>query len=124
MTDLFAHDREFAGFAGSFDRVQVLEELPADGRLVLWEPERVLARRLTPDRYVGVAPRMFTWALVVGRVEDPSGFDDSWCYSTLHAAVLAANVFDGVGEPVGWHRHPRSGRRRPGGNERLEYVAL
>ncbi len=47
--------------------------------------------------------------------------DDTWDYET-HEAGLKAMGWDGKGEPTGWHRHPASGRRRPGGNPENEYV--
>lgn len=28
-----------------------------------------------------------------------------------------------MGEPNGWHRHPKTGRRRPGGGASKEYIA-
>ena len=124
MTDVHAHDREFEAFTFDHEVVTRLAELPADGVLRLWPKENCLVRRVSADLYVGVAPRMFTWAVIVGHVDDEWGYDDHWCYSSLFGAVAAANVFDGTGDPVGWHRHPRTGRRRPNGNPRLEYTAL
>jgi hypothetical protein len=38
------------------------------------------------------------------------------------AAVLAAHEWDGTGEPVGWMRHPQTGRRRPDGDPAREYI--
>lgn len=74
-------------------------------------------------RYVAVVPYAYTWAVIVGcyRWAD-AGHDDRWCYKTRLAAAAAAHVWDGHGEPVGWHRHPDTGRRRPEGDPTREYV--
>lgn len=83
-----------------------------------------LVRRLDEDRYVGVIPFLFTWGVVVGRLGDVNHFyDDRWCYDDLNTAVLAATVWEGKGEPTGWHRHLGSGRRRPDGDASREHVA-
>lgn len=51
-------------------------------------------------------------------------YEDCWCYGSVKAAVKAAEVWDGEGDPPdGWHRHPASGRRRPDGDPKKEYVA-
>lgn len=52
------------------------------------------------------------------------GYEDRWCFYNYFGALRALTKWDGREgtEPEGWHRHPRSGRRRPGGNEALEYV--
>jgi hypothetical protein len=51
-------------------------------------------------------------------------FDDTWNYdaATHRAGWRAALGWDGHGEPEGWYRHPRSGRRRPGGDPEKEFV--
>jgi hypothetical protein len=88
-----------------------------------------LARHLdgTPGapsaRFVAVVPYAFTWAVIVGRYESAEMWhDDRWCYKTRTAAVAAGHVWDGTGEPVGWHRHPSTGRRRPDGDPGQEYL--
>lgn len=77
-----------------------------------------------PDaRYVAVVPYLYTWGLIVGRcVHATRFFDDRWCYHDVAAAVAAAHVWDGTGEPEGWHRHPMSGRRRVDGDPTREYI--
>lgn len=45
-----------------------------------------------------------------------------WRYQTRRAAVRAIEEWDGTGEPEGWVRHPASGRCRPGGDRKKEYV--
>ena len=55
-------------------------------------------------------PLMFTVAIVVDF--DRYGYADRWCYKSEEAARAALDAWNGVGEPIGWHRHPNSGRRR------------
>lgn len=72
-------------------------------------PYRVLA----PGYGLWVQPMIFTHRIVVGTIG--SGFvDDAWCYHTREAAEAAADAWDPTvdPEPDGWHRHPRTGRRR------------
>lgn len=75
----------------------------------------------------------FVHSLTFGRarlsVGPPGDLDllDDWLYDTPEAAVAALDAWAacaGAGEPDGWMRHPRSGRRRPGGDPALEYVML
>ena len=47
---------------------------------------------------------------------------DGWVYASLETALAAARAWDGHEEPSGWLRHPKSGRRRPGGDPAREYV--
>lgn len=68
-------------------------------------------KALPDDRYAAVSPMLFTSAVVTGLIGDESGYSDRWCYANTPTAVLALNAWDGTGEPLGWHRHPRSGRR-------------
>lgn len=108
-------------------RVATLDDLPADGTFALWEEGEILARRVEDDRYVGVRPLMFTWAVVAGSTHERLVCNPAlrWCYSGAPAATAAAAVWDGAPgtEPIGWHRHPASGRRRPDGDPALEHVA-
>lgn len=75
-------------------------------------------------RYTAVMPQLFTWRLVVGK--DPDWYDDGWCYDSAQSAVVAWESWDPLKErePQGWHRHPFSGRRRPGGDQTQEYINL
>ena len=47
---------------------------------------------------------------------------DGWVYASLETALAAARAWDGHEEPSGWLRHPKSGRRRPGGDPVCEYI--
>lgn len=78
-----------------------------DGRVVILYPLTFGAARLTIS-----APE----SLAMGFV------DDEWSYESAAAALAAMHAWDGTGEPANWSRHPRSGRRRPGGDPAKEYV--
>lgn len=73
--------------------------------------------------YVAIIPFLYTCAIIVGDIEDESGYRDRWCYHDFPSALEAFERWDGDGEPPGWHRHPSSGRRRPDGKPEREYVA-
>ena len=77
-------------------------------------------------RYCAVKPLLFHWTMIIGTIGDQDGFDDRYCYADKTAAVAglsewARRSFEG--EPIGWHRHPSTGRRRPEGNAAQEYIA-
>jgi|SRR5579863_2807663 len=97
-----------------------------------FDPEEVLRqnenppRRILPDgREATVTKMMYTARLNIG-LPGEQYYDDGWCYETVPAAVAAMNAWDPEKdeEPTGWHRHPTSGRRRPGGDPTQEYKAL
>lgn len=101
-----------------------LSDLPADGSVWCrwpWGHETAMVRRLDGRRYVAVIPFLYTHAVVWGLIDDCQFvFTDRWCFHDSTAALIAATVWDGEPgtEPTGWHRHPRSGRRRDAeGNE-------
>lgn len=82
-------------------------------------------KMIDDTRYAGIFKFMYTCAIIVGRVEDSKyGYDDRWCYHDHEAAKKALDAWDGIDEPEGWHRHPKSGRRRPDGDKSKEYVNL
>lgn len=86
-------------------------------------PGAVHHRLLDDGRELTVYAMLFNnGRLCVG---DPTRnvYDDFWCFSSVGAAIAEAEQWDGSGEPGGWVRHPGSGRRRPEGDTRLEYVA-
>lgn len=80
------------------------------------------ARDLHNGRWAAVESLLFTGSLIVGRLGDMVGIDDRWCYRDVAAAKAALDAWDGNGEPTGWHRNPKTGRRRPDGDELLEYI--
>jgi hypothetical protein len=68
---------------------------------------------------------MFHWTMIRGFIDDYTGFFDRWCFETRELAMSALADFPlnppGDYEPKGWHRHPPSARRRPGGDPTQEY---
>jgi hypothetical protein len=53
---------------------------------------------------------------------DAIGYEQGFCYERIEDAFAAADRWDGVGEPDGWIRCIRTGRRRPGGDATKEYI--
>jgi len=80
----------------------------------------VSPKPLGDGRWAALFRFMFTWAIVVGRVDDMNTYDNRWCYHTEGAARVAFENWSGDGEPDGWHRHPLTGRRR--GENGEEYI--
>lgn len=69
---------------------------------------------------VGINPLVYTHAIVSGI--NYCGFEDRWCYDTYAEAKAALDAWDGTGEPQGWKRNPRTGRRRDkDGNEWINW---
>jgi hypothetical protein len=66
---------------------------------------------LAPGRWAAIQPKMFTHAIVIGDIGDYDCIGDGWCYHDYATAKAALDAWDGQGEPVGWFRHPASGRR-------------
>jgi hypothetical protein len=62
-------------------------------------------------RYAAITRKMFTHAIITGRIGDYWGLGDCWCYPSYAAARSALAAWDGEGEPEGWLRHPGPGRR-------------
>src|SRR5690349_13086329 len=80
--------------------------------------------RFSNGRDAALKPLMFTVAIISDLTE--WGHGDRWCYDSMVRAKSALEEWkarDGEGEPgEGWHRHPDSGRRRPGGDASKEYI--
>lgn len=84
-----------------------------------------LAAKETRDgRWAAVAPMLFTHRIIIGPKGSPF-VDDAWCYHDAPSALTAFHEWDPdtEPEPQGWHRHPRTGRRRVHGDPATEYVA-
>lgn len=78
-------------------------------------------RQLPDGRLIGVKRLLFHWTLHIDIHE--IGYEDSYCYTARDQAVEAMAAWDGSGDPGGgWHRHPKSGRRRPDGDPAKEFV--
>lgn len=56
-----------------------------------------------------IMPLMFTHAIISDI--NSFGYDGRWCYSSYAKAKAAFDAWDGKGDPLGWHRHPITGRR-------------
>jgi len=69
-----------------------------------------ILKRLPDGRVCGVHKFIYTWSLHIDI--DYCGYGDRYCFSTLELANAALQAYDGETEPIGWHRHPDSGRRR------------
>ena len=79
-----------------------------------------IAMRQLPDgRWCGVLRLLFHWTLHVDI--DWTGYADRYCYRDKAEAIGALKEWDGTGDPVGWHRHVNTGRRRD--SEGNEWVA-
>jgi len=68
-------------------------------------------RPIPGGRYACVRPKIFTHAIVTGRIGDMATIDKNWCYETYQQAKAALDAWDGTGEPEGWFRDPDTGRR-------------
>lgn len=86
-------------------------------------------RDLGDGRGLWIYPMMFTFKLVIGEIGKDT-YEDGWCYRresvedaiAVHYAMHAWNP-ETEPEPVGWIRHPTSGRRRfPDGDPATEEV--
>lgn len=79
-------------------------------------------RDLPDGRIIVVYPMLYTYRVCIGPQDSPF-IDSSWDYPSQLEATIAAEEWDGEGDPpIGWHRHVNSGRRRPEGDPAQEYV--
>lgn len=95
------------------------------GRFYLWNgwgSRPSLVRLLRDGEWLAVVQMTFTWALLTGRIGNRTICTNRWCYESLRAALAAAAVWDGSGEPIGWIKHPQSGRFRAGGDPAKEEI--
>ena len=79
------------------------------------------AMKTLPDgRRCGVVRLIYHFTMHVDINE--IGYEDRYCYRTLDGALRALADWDGEGDPEGWHRNPKTGRRRDAeGNEWVEW---
>ena len=76
-------------------------------------------------KWAAISPFIFTNGIITGTMFDDWGYQDRWCYEhrgLAMAALVEWQLRGFEGEPVGWHRHPDSGRRRPDGDASKEYI--
>jgi hypothetical protein len=86
--------------------------------------EHLSVRELGDGRAVYLSELLFDGLrLGIGWLGD-DGYGDVWDYQAAQteAAWRAALGWDGQGEPEGWYRHLRSGRRRPYGDAARQHV--
>lgn len=70
-----------------------------------------------------IMPLLYTAAIITLDPENyESCYEDRWCYKSHNAASAALDVWQSGEEPLGWHRHPRTGRRRENGDPTTEYI--
>ncbi len=71
-----------------------------------------------------IVRKVYTYAVCIGPFRGAT-IDDTWCYEHFQDALAALVMWDPMEdrEPDGWHRHPRTGRRRPGGDATQEYIS-
>lgn len=74
--------------------------------------------------YAAIKPLLFHWTMIVGMIDNKIEVLDSYCYANQDRALLALIQWNGKGDPVGWTRHPRTGRRRPNGLQEGEYISF
>ncbi len=89
-----------------------------------YDPARV--KVLADGDYLLVKRLLFHWTMIRGQLTDTTGYDDRWCYETYDGAKAALDAFpvDPAPnyEPSGWHRHPKTHRRRENADPALEYI--
>jgi hypothetical protein len=80
------------------------------------------AKILATGNWGAIMPLMYHSAIIEGTVGGIEvGYIDRWCF-TNEGVDDAFDAWDGTAEPVGWHRHPGTGRRRPDGDASREYI--
>ncbi|MFG6083736.1 hypothetical protein ACEUZ9_005461 [Paracoccus litorisediminis] len=103
---------------------KILQLLENTGNLGLVEPEMV--RDLCDGRYAMAKRLLFHWTIILGDFDDGLSYSDRWCFATQELALEALSQFPDCPppgfEPNGWHRHPKTGRRRPDGDASREFV--
>ncbi len=86
-------------------------------------PSDVIYKVLPNGKIAWVHPLLFTYAILVASADSVScEYEDRWCFTDKGLAVAALEHWSTESEPEGWIRNPRTGRRRPDGDESREYV--
>ena len=86
--------------------------------------DHLFERDLGDGRTIYLRPMLFgNVRLSMGETGDRCFyFEAGWCFHDPDAAWRAAMGWNGDGDPEGWIRHIRSGRRRPDGTPESEYI--
>jgi hypothetical protein len=90
---------------------------PSDRELALfWKP--------LPNGYEVIVYPIYGGARVCyGRLDEPACIDDAFYYENPTLAIVAAQLWDGDGDPIdGWFRHLKSDRRREHGDPHKERI--
>jgi hypothetical protein len=54
---------------------------------------------------------LFNWRITITEPQnDGIYWEDAWCYNDSVICEAAFKTWDGEGEPLGWVKHPMSGR--------------
>lgn len=89
-------------------------------------PDLSRIRDIGDGTYVWAKPLLFHWTVISGYWHDLVGYNDRWCFENEQLAMAALEQWPDRPapdyEPAGWHRHPKTGRRRPSADAELEYV--
>jgi hypothetical protein len=76
---------------------------------------------ILPDgRLCGLVRLLYHWTVHVDI--DPIGYSDRYCFMTAELAIDGMNGWDGCGDPINWHKHPKTGRIRPDRTAASEYL--
>lgn len=86
--------------------------------------EHLRVRELGDGRAVYLRDLLFEGLQIGIGVYGSECCSDVWDFQAdrTEDAWRAALAWDGAGEPEGWYRHLRTGRRRPGGDASKQYV--
>lgn len=76
--------------------------------------------RLDDGRLCGLHRLLMHWTVVIDMNEN--GYQDRYCFETAELAIEAFDLWNGKEDPINWHRHPLSGRRRPDKTINSEYI--
>lgn len=81
------------------------------------EADGVLYERETPMGVIYVIRMLYNARVTIGPAYGCGYYEDCWCYSTAAGAIGAADAWDPEAqeEPLGWKKHPQSGRVDGGG---------
>jgi hypothetical protein len=69
-------------------------------------------RQLPDGRWIGVHRLLYHFTLHVDICPVTGNYEDRYCYETLSGCHDAMLTWTGKDDPIGWHRHVGSGRRR------------
>lgn len=113
------------------DEIEALREYVENPPVAGGQPGAIAFRDLGDGRGLWIYPMMYTFKLVIGKVGADT-YEDGWCYKREYMTdfirvCIAMNAWDPnkEPEPIGWVRHPATGRRRfPDGDPATEEVRI